>query len=341
MRKILFVGGIPAVLTEVDIDLYFSKHCKVIKVRVMREKKTLESKGFAFVTLADASSAHLMLQKVHIIHGRKVDVQLASRKGEKKDWKDEQKKKRIFVSNLPVELENVELARCFSKYGEVRNAYIIKDFLTDQSKNYGYIEFNDMGVVQSVLNDQVIIRSHKVLCLPYVGRHEPRTNKQNFENPEELSEDVIYTKKVQPKTSEYTEALLGKGYHCSPQSTNIQQFSNNSKYEYLGISSRLCQDESNYSFRFKSGVSRGSAKRLPANSNRVQVSLENTELATYNSIVRFKMLKALKNQKSQGSPEQKTAVSPGETTASNYTTILKTVESNSKIQSSNYCRFYF
>lgn len=309
-RKILFVGGIPATMSEAEIEYHFSQKCRVSKVRIMREKKTHEPKGFAFVTLTDASAVSAVLNMTHVISGRKLDVQLASRKGEKKEWKEEQKKKRIFVSNLPNSFGNEELAAYFSKYGLIRNAYIIKDFMTDQSKNYGYIEFEEVGIVHAVLKDQVTIQGHKVTCLPYVGRHEPRNCKAHGGSEDEISTEYIYKKKGQTDTSNNSGKFQEKETNITPtpKSQIITEVSSPSKYEFIGMSKKLNQDESNYSFNVSGVVSGHPATRLPR-STRTYVAYENTGAVPRNPIARYRMLKANKCKPDLGSCNSKFNVS--------------------------------
>ena len=296
-RKILFVGGIPATMSEAEIENHFAQSCRVCKVRIMREKKTLEPKGFAFVTLTDAAAVTAVLNMTHVIAGRKVDVQLASRKGEKKEWKEDQKKKRIFVSNLPNNFGNDELAAYFSKYGQIRNAYIIKDFMTDQSKYYGYIEFEEVGVVHAVLKEQVTIHGHKVTCLPYVGRHEPRNCKTKGGSDDELSTEYVYKKKVQFDTSQTSGKLQEKETNIIPipKSEIIIEVINPSKYEFIGMTQKLNQDESNYRFTVSGIVSGHPAMRLPE-SYRTQVAFENAGAVPRSQIARYRVLKANKRQ---------------------------------------------
>lgn len=305
-RKILFVGGIPATMSEAEIEHHFAQNCRVSKVRIMREKKTLEPKGFAFVTLTDASAVTAVLNMTHVISGRKVDVQLASRKGEKKEWKEEQKKKRIFVSNLPNNFGNDELAAYFSKYGQIRNAYIIKDFMTDQSKNYGYIEFEEVGIVHAVLKDQVTIHGHKVTCLPYVGRHEPRNCKAQGGSDDDVSTDYVYKKKVQSDSSQNSGKLQEKETYITPtpKSQIIAEIPSHSRYEFIGMSMKLNQDESNYRFTVSGAASGQPAMRLPV-STRTQVAFENTGAVSRNSIARYKKLKACKGKQDLSSRDPK------------------------------------
>lgn len=173
-RRILFVGGISSMMSEALIQSHFEHFGVVTKVRIMKEKKTKEPKGFAYVTMKDSWAINQVLAKQHKISDRKVDVQLASRKGEKQIWKDEQRMRRVFVSNLPQEMDSDKLSQLFSCFGEIRNAYIICDFETKLSKGYGYVEY----LYPEAANWALLAYSNsqgdldKIQCLPYMGRHE-------------------------------------------------------------------------------------------------------------------------------------------------------------------------
>lgn len=252
-RKNIFVGGISATLTEGQIQCHFAQYCTVAKVRIMKEKKTLVPKGFAFVSLEFPEEIQKVLDKQHVIQGRKVDVQLASTKGEKKDWKEEQKSKRIFVSNLPIGISNNELASHFTKYSEVRIAYIIKDFATDQTKNYGYVEFKDTGVPEKVMAETVVIDECIITCLPYIGRHEPKPKNatKSIKDTDLLSTEYFFTKKENSKCSQKINQINEvEPTGSDPINNDVGQFKTKPKYEYIGLSPMLNQDESNYSFNY-------------------------------------------------------------------------------------------
>ena len=175
-RKILFVGGIPSAMSEESIQRHFEQFGAVVRTKVMKDKKSKTAKGYAFVTMA----SHQHLAKIavleHVIDGRKVDCQVASKKGEKKKWQDELKKRRVFVTGLPNNVSNEELVFLFSQHGQVRNGFVIHDFVTKSSKGYGYVEFADQADALKALNSEVFLKGKKIICQPYVGRHESKKN---------------------------------------------------------------------------------------------------------------------------------------------------------------------
>ena len=173
-RKILFVGGIPSAMSEESIRRHFEQFGAVVRTKIMKDKKSKAAKGYAFVTMA----SHHPLAKIavtdHVIDGRKVDCQVASKKGEKKSWQEVLKKRRLFVAGLPSCISSEELVQLYSKYGPVRNGFVIHDFVTKSSKGYGYVEFMEHTDALKALSSEVILKGKKIICQPYVGRHEPK-----------------------------------------------------------------------------------------------------------------------------------------------------------------------
>ncbi len=256
-RKILFVGGIPVIMAEETIIHHFEQFCKVNRVRVMREKKTKESKGYAFVTLCSASDAVRMASRTHTIGGRKVDVQIASRKNEKKTWKEDQKKRKLFVTNLPDSIEGEDLARFFKKFGEIRNAYVIYDFDTKKSKGYGYVEFQKHDDAIAVVNTTVTIQNQEVSVLPYIGRHEQKSpTEENTSVKEQPAQTVTEAtgKRRSCFTAQETvadedpESNLFSLHPCQLLPESWEVYQRRSGCQLQDTYDRINQHESNYRF---------------------------------------------------------------------------------------------
>lgn len=55
----IYVGGIPYELNEGDILTVFAQYGKIININLVRDKETLKSKGFAFISYLNPQSAIL------------------------------------------------------------------------------------------------------------------------------------------------------------------------------------------------------------------------------------------------------------------------------------------
>ena len=171
-RRILFVGGVAPHISEQALFEHFSQFCDITKVRIMREKKTRESKGYAYITVADSRSIPLIMSAHHLILGRKLDVQLATSKGEKREWKVLQRCRRVYAVGLPPGTTNEQVAAAFRKFGEVRNAFVIREHESRIKKEYAYIQFDETDAAQLALNSVIKVNGKVITCQPYWSRYD-------------------------------------------------------------------------------------------------------------------------------------------------------------------------
>ncbi len=186
-RRIIFVGGFPATMTKQTLEAHFAKYGEVSKVKIMRVKKTKVDKCHAFVAMKNSDLLPVIIKDLQIIDGRKLDCQIASRNGEKKERKEDQKKRRIFATNLSDEHASEQLCEGFSQFGELRTANVIYDYFTKLTKNYGYFEFRDPEAAKEALNSEVILKGSRVLRVPFVSKHEKK--KRNSSEEDEIEQD--------------------------------------------------------------------------------------------------------------------------------------------------------
>ncbi|RKP19116.1 hypothetical protein ROZALSC1DRAFT_22578 [Rozella allomycis CSF55] len=97
-RYLAFVGNFPFSTTTKDLEVYFGekKGCNLKQVRLMTDKETGKSKGFAFVEFKD----HISMEKALACHqtpfqGRQINVEFTAGGGGNSD----QRKKKIQKKN--------------------------------------------------------------------------------------------------------------------------------------------------------------------------------------------------------------------------------------------------
>ena len=115
----------------------------MLEVKICKDKYNF-CKGFAFLTICggEANLQKALSMKVSI-EGRKLDITLAHGVEHRNSTILRQKEHKIFVKNLPLEINDKSLGDLFTKYGQVKKAYIIYHYNTRISKKYGYVEFFD------------------------------------------------------------------------------------------------------------------------------------------------------------------------------------------------------
>ena len=136
-KRSIFVRSIPGDATNESLTDFFSQHFPVKHAVVVVDKKTQESRGYGFVTFADAddaSEAQKTLDKKEW-SGRRIRIDIAeprqrNESGEKNDAVNKRPKKddfqappKLIVRNLPWTIKTSEqLSRLFISFGKVKFA---------------------------------------------------------------------------------------------------------------------------------------------------------------------------------------------------------------------------
>lgn len=250
---LLFVGGLSIAVTEKDIQDHFIRYTQVESIKIMIDRKTRQSKGYAMVGVPIEANLEKIFEDTHMLCGRKVDVQIAAKKSEKKKWKDELKKKKIFVNGLPLDFTGEMLEEYFRKLGKVRGGYIIKDFETSLSKGYGFIEFEEEEATQRILKMSLEINGQPIQVAAYKYKYEPKRDPQEEQedSKEQLGTkvdgfEVFLSQKSQSCSSNEVVPIKKSLTTCSDENdSKMNTLSNNCKYEFLNNSQFLIHEEAN------------------------------------------------------------------------------------------------
>jgi RNA recognition motif-containing protein len=162
----LFVGGLSIQMKEKDIKSYFSSFGQIRSVKVIRNQKRV-SKCYAFMWMEDESTMKTILEsKSHKINGRVVDVNFViDAKKEAVRRMNELKLKKLFVGGLSKCTSSEELKQYFESFGEVRSCFVICRPDSKVSRRFGYVEFTDPQVAQSVLENQgLYLKGNNISC---------------------------------------------------------------------------------------------------------------------------------------------------------------------------------
>lgn len=168
----MYVGALHMHTTEKSLTDYFSQWGEVSSCQVLRDKETGMTKGYGFVTMAEANvCAQILSKSVHIVDNRTIRVSLTHstknldfkpknpRNYEEKIelihevGKVDVREGRIYVGVLPDNVSPNILASHFSQYGIVATSNVSRAVHNTMKKNFGVVNFRETMAVKRVLQN--------------------------------------------------------------------------------------------------------------------------------------------------------------------------------------------
>lgn len=166
-RRTLFVRSLPAVATSEKLTELFSQNYPLKHATVVLDTDTKQSKGYGFVTLADAEDAQRALDEFNgkSFMGRKMKIEIAEprsrevtkgdsegkkkstisaeaaavKKARQEQMSDSKKPPKLIIRNLPWSVKTPEqLAELFQKFGKVKHSTLPK-IRDDTQAGFGFV----------------------------------------------------------------------------------------------------------------------------------------------------------------------------------------------------------
>uniref|UniRef100_A0A8C4DPG0 RNA-binding protein Musashi homolog 2 n=1 Tax=Dicentrarchus labrax TaxID=13489 RepID=A0A8C4DPG0_DICLA len=139
----MFIGGLSWQTSPDSLRDYFSKFGEIRECMVMRDPTTKRSRGFGFITFADAASVDKVLaQPHHELDSKMVCSQCHS------DMVTRTKK--IFVGGLSANTVIEDVKQYFEQFGKVEDAMLMFDKTTNRHRGFGFVTFEIEDVVEKV-----------------------------------------------------------------------------------------------------------------------------------------------------------------------------------------------
>ena len=150
----VFITGLSGLCNVSELLSFLrGKIAGVVSVSIPRKTKS----GFAFVQLKDkATEERLLAMKTLTFKKRILAVKRYLGGNQLAKFKANVNKRRLFVYSIPLHTKDTQLYHLFSKFGEVENAYMIRDRKTRRATSYGYVLFRSQKVAEEVASLQKV-----------------------------------------------------------------------------------------------------------------------------------------------------------------------------------------
>ncbi|CAL0327654.1 unnamed protein product [Lupinus luteus] len=151
----IFVGNLPYDIDSQKLAVLFEDAGTVEVAEVIFNRDTNQSRGFGFVTMSTVEEADNAVEKFnrYDLDGRLLTVNKASPRGSRAERppRNFETGLKVYVGNLPWDVDNSRLEQIFSEHGKVENARVVYDRETGRSRGFGFVTFSD----ETEMNDAI------------------------------------------------------------------------------------------------------------------------------------------------------------------------------------------
>ncbi|KAG7537355.1 RNA recognition motif domain [Arabidopsis suecica] len=151
----LFVGNLPYDVDSQALAMLFEQAGTVEISEVIYNRDTDQSRGFGFVTMSTVEEAKKAVEKFnrYEVNGRLLTVNIAAPRGSRPERQPRvyDAAFRIYVGNLPWDVDNDRLQQVFSEHGKVVDARVVYDRETGRSRGFGFVTMSN----ETEVNDAI------------------------------------------------------------------------------------------------------------------------------------------------------------------------------------------
>lgn len=142
----LFVGNLPYDMDSEKLAHLFEGAGMVEVAEVIYNRETEQSRGFGFITMSTVEEAEKAVEKYdqYDYNGRLLTVNKAAPRGSPpqrspRSPQEFETSLRLYVGNLPWQVDDSRLEQLFSEHGKVTSAKVIYDRDTGRSRGFGFV----------------------------------------------------------------------------------------------------------------------------------------------------------------------------------------------------------
>nr|AAA33039.1 RNA-binding protein [Mesembryanthemum crystallinum] len=139
----LFVGNLPFDVDSEKLAQIFEGAGVVEIAEVIYNRETDRSRGFGFVTMSTVEEAEKAVELYHKfeVNGRFLTVNKAAPRGSRPERapREYEPSFRVYVGNLPWDVDDARLEQVFSEHGKVLSARVVSDRETGRSRGFAFV----------------------------------------------------------------------------------------------------------------------------------------------------------------------------------------------------------
>ncbi|RLN36149.1 hypothetical protein C2845_PM03G27220 [Panicum miliaceum] len=139
----VYIGNLPYDVDSERLAQLFEQAGVVEVAEVIYNRETDQSRGFGFVTMSTVEEAEKAVEMFHRydINGRLLTVNKAAPRGSRVERPPRQfgGSFRIYVGNLPWQVDDSRLVQLFSEHGKVVDARVVYDRESGRSRGFGFV----------------------------------------------------------------------------------------------------------------------------------------------------------------------------------------------------------
>lgn len=151
----IFVGNLPYDCDSEQLAKLFGQAGVVDIAEVIYNRQTDQSRGFGFVTMHTVEEAEKAVEMFsqYDLNGRFLTVNKAAPRGSppERPARVFESSYRIYVGNLPWDVDSGRLEQLFSEHGKVLDARVVSDRETGRSRGFGFVTMAS----ETELNDAI------------------------------------------------------------------------------------------------------------------------------------------------------------------------------------------
>ncbi|PON64359.1 Splicing factor-like protein [Parasponia andersonii] len=150
----LYVGNLPFDVDSEKLAELFNQAGIVEIAEIIYNRETDQSRGFGFVTMSTVEEAEKAVETFHRydLNGRFLTVNKAAPRGTRPErTRADEPSFRIYVGNLPWQVDDARLEQVFSEHGKVVNARVVYDRESGRSRGFGFVTMS----TETELNDAI------------------------------------------------------------------------------------------------------------------------------------------------------------------------------------------